>query len=103
MVPAVGTVTLVLITKVAVAVPQAVVTVYEMVSNPEVIAVTRPTVLTVAFVLLLLHTPSEMASVSVTGVAAHTLPGPVIVPAVTVPPMVTFKVAKVVPQLLITL
>jgi hypothetical protein len=74
-----------------------------MVSNPEANAVTMPVLLTEAFVLLLPHTPSETASVKVTGVPAHTLPSPVMAPAVGVAEeMVTFTVATEAPQLLLT-
>src|ERR1035437_7275459 len=66
---------------VAKALPQAFVTVYLIVSVPATTPVTNPPVDTDALVLDALHTPPGAGSVKVTDAPAHTLAGPVIVPA----------------------
>ena len=73
---------LTVITWVAAAVPQPLVTVYDMVVVPDVRPITIPEAFTVATtVLVLLHTPPLVASVKVVDELAHTLTVPMIVPA----------------------
>ena len=80
-VPALGAV-LTDTTRVAAAVPQLFVTVYDIVVVPAATPDTIPDVPTVALaVLVLLHVPPAAASVSVTLLPIHTADGPDIVPA----------------------
>ena len=66
---------------VAVAVPHELVTIYLIVCVPAEAPVTTPDPETVAVALLLLHTPPVTASDKLMEKPAHTLEGPVIVPA----------------------
>jgi len=89
-------------TAVAMALPQLVVTVYLMVSRPGVMPVTTPPALMVALPLLALHTPPEVALLKVMAAPAHTLVAPVIAPTAGGPIMVIVFVAAAEPQLLLT-
>lgn len=80
---------LMVINDVVVAVPQAVVTVYEIMSVPAATPVTRPVDDTVALALSALHTPPGAVALSVIVAPSHTLVSPVIVPATGVVPTVT--------------
>jgi hypothetical protein len=74
---------------VALAIPQALVTVYDMLAVPAVSPYTSPVVLIVAMEGALLdHTPPEAVSVSETVVARHTPKGPSTVPASGVPSII---------------
>ena len=86
---------------VAVAVPQLEVMVYMIVSTPPLTPVTDPVPVTVAFALLLLHTPPAVASVRAMDEPAHTPDAPVMLPAVRNAPMVIVFVMVDVPQLLV--
>ena len=99
-VPAV-VVLLMVITLVAVAVPQPFVTVYNTVSKPAVTPVTRPAA-TDALPFVALHVPPAIASVSVMFAPGHTDDKPAIVPAVGSGLIVITEVAVAVPQLLVT-
>jgi hypothetical protein len=81
--------------------PQALVTVYEISTKPAATPVTMPPD-TVAFVLLALHTPPGVPSVSVIEAPSHTLVDPEIVPAVIAAPIVTSSVAVAVPHEFVT-
>jgi hypothetical protein len=87
---------------VATAVPQLLVTVYNMVSIPADTPVTNPPLVTVAVPLLALHTPPVAASVSVADVPIVTVDTPDIVPAFGIGLTVTACVAVAVPQPLVT-
>ncbi len=102
-VPAVG-VAVTVTTTVAAAVPQLLVTVYDMVDVPGIIPVTTPVALTVATpVETELHTPPAARSVSaVVPPAGQTVSPPVIAPAFGAGLTVTIAVAAAVPQLLVT-
>jgi hypothetical protein len=94
---------LTVIGSVATAVPQALVTEYEMVVLPADTPVTIPVLLTVAIaVLLLLQTPPGAPSVNVIVEATHTLVAPVIVPGTGNTLTEKDKVAAAVPQELVT-
>ena len=73
-----------------------------MVSIPTAAPVTIPP-LTVAFVLLALHTPPGEASVNVVALPTHTFVAPVIIPASGNGLMVIALVADAVPQPFVTL
>ena len=81
MVPAEGTAGMTVMAFVAETVPQELVTEYLIVSDPATTPVISPAE-TVADVLLLLHTPPAVASVSEIVEPAHTFEAPVTVPAV---------------------
>ena len=83
---------------VATAVPQPLVTEYEIVAAPTPTPDTRPPELTVATLMsLLLHTPPVAAVVNEAGVPIHRLEGPVMVPALGERLTVTDAVLKQVP------
>jgi hypothetical protein len=87
---------------VATAVPQVDATVYDTVTAPAVRPLTTPLPFTVATaVLLLLHVPPEIASDNVIVLAAQTVVGPVIVPAVALLITDTPAVVVAVPQLVV--
>lgn len=74
-----------------------------MVAVPLLTPVTIPVAPTVATELLpLLHEPPPVASASVIVDPTHTLPGPVIVPAPEIVPIVTTLVVEAVPQVFVT-
>ena len=101
-VPAAGS-GLTVTTTVAAAVPQLLLTVYEIVAVPAVTPVTTPEVPIVATpVGILLHAPPPAASVSAVVAVAHTIGVPVMIPAEGMAITVTTVVAAVVPQLLLT-
>ena len=89
---------------VAAAVPQLLITVYEIIEVQVVAPVTRPDVeLTVATPLLtLLQVPNPTPSLSNVAVAGHILSEPVITPAFGVGLTVTTTLATAVPQLFAT-
>ena len=90
------------ITALAVADPQLLVTTYVIVSVPGVTPVTTPPE-TVAEALLRFHTPPGVASVNVIVEPVQTADGPVIVPAVGIPVLTAITaVAAVDPQELVT-
>jgi len=90
-------------TSVTVAVPQLLVTVYDIVVKPDETPVTTPVALMVAAAgLLLLHTPPDTASVRVMFRPMHTLAGPLMVPPTGEGFTVTALVAVAVPHLLVT-
>jgi len=97
----VGSVPMVM-TALAVALPQLVVTVYLMVSSPGTTPVTTPPALMVALPLLALHTPPEVALLKVMVAPVHTVIAPVIALTVGGPMIVIVFVAVAVPQLLLT-
>lgn len=66
---------------VAYAVPHVPLTAYEMVEVPAVTPFTTPKLLTVALVLLLLHTPPDAVSVNVVLEPAQTVEAPEMAPA----------------------
>ena len=67
---------------VSVAVPQELVTEYEMITVPDIRPFTTPEPLTVAAAgVLLLHVPPAVASLKVMEELMHTLAGPVMIPA----------------------
>ena len=85
----------------ATAIPQLLLTVYDIVSIPAVTPVTIPPA-TVALPLLALHVPPGAASVSVRVVPVHTLVPPMIAPASGSGFTVVILIAVAVPQLLVT-
>ena len=87
------------ITFVATAVPQLLVTAYEIITVPADKPVTTPEDDTVALVLLALQVPPLMASVSVMEAATATIEAPLMLPADAAGLTVTIFVAVAVPQL----
>ncbi len=87
---------------VAVAVPQLLVAVYEMVTVPAVTPLTTPEAFMVAIaVLLLVHVPPATASDKVTVAPVHSVEVPVIVPALGAGLTVTVSTALAEPQVLV--
>jgi hypothetical protein len=85
-------------------VPQALVTVYLMLSSPVATPVTMPVVVTVAkLVFMLLQVPPVPVVVRVVMPPTHTLLAPLMVPALGVVLTIILVMAPAVPQLLVTL
>ena len=98
MLPAPGA-ELIEVTWIADALPQALVTVYLIVSSPASTPVTTPDTDTVAFAFATLHIPPVAASVNVVVAPAHTPVAPVMLPAEGDTLTVMTFVAYAVPQL----